>query len=239
MRKLIFGFITSLVAINVACAANDLTTDTSDPLFMQSRTGLLSQTRLDYFDNGLRIGQSLSYGLADRFVFGGNVHYQQDFDGHQDGFSSIDLGGVYRMGLASENNRRIISDMLFGLKFGGSERVREPDYADSTYYVGLRFGRQYEGVTLAATIKSSWIFKDAPLGMAFIDIMPEVYFRVNPNWRVGANFALRKATNQNFDEETIGFKVVRQYGRTQYAGHFDYAFESESIATGVMVNILF
>jgi len=239
MRKLFFGIVASVVAMNAAYAANDLSMDTSDPLFIQARSDLLSSTKLDYFDNGLRLGQALSYGISDRFVFGGNVHYQLDFGGTQDGFSSIDLGGLYRMGLAADNNRRIISDVLFGLKFGGSERVRTPDYADSTYYVGFRFGRQYDGVTLAATIKSSWIFKDVPLGMAFIDIMPEVYFRVNKDWRVGGNFALRKATNPHFDEETVGVKVVRQYGRTQYAGHFDYAFEAASVATGVMVNILF
>lgn len=237
MHKLFFGVVLSGVVVNLAYAANDLTVDMSDPLFIQARTGLLSQTGLDYFDNGLRIGQSLSYGLSDRFVFGGNVHYQIDFDGRQDGFSSIDLGGIYRMGMASENNRHLIYDILFGLKFGGSERVRTPDYADSTYYVGFRFGRQYDGVTAAATIKSSWIFQD--VGMAFIDVIPEIYFRVNQYWRVGANFALRKATDPHYDQETIGFKVVRQYGRTQYAGHFDYEFESESVATGVLVNILF
>ena len=238
MRKLFIGIFTLLFTVG-AHASDALLMDTSDPLFLQSRTGVLSQTGLDYFDNGLRMGQALSYGLSDRFVFGGNVHYQIDFDGRQDGFSSIDLGGIYRMGAASENSRHIIYDVLFGLKFGGTKRVRTPDYADSTYYVGLRFGRQYEGITLAATMKSSWIFQDVPYGMAFIDIMPEIYFRVNQVWRVGGNFALRKATNPDYDEESIGVKIVRQYGRTQYTGHFDYEFESKSIATGLSVNILF
>lgn len=237
MRKLLFGIFGALMCIGAY--AGELSVDTNDPLFLQSRSGLLSRTGLDYFDNGLRLGQSLSYGLSDHLVFGGNLHYQQDFDGPEDGFSSFDIGGIYRMGDADENSNRIIYDVLFGLKFGGSHRVRTPDYADSTYYAGLRFGRQYAGVTLAATVKSSWIFDDVPRGMAFVDFSPEVYFRVNDNWRVGGNVALRKATNKHYDEESIGIKVVREYGRTQYSGHFDYGFEAEEITTGLAINILF
>lgn len=237
MRKLLFGFLGALMCIGAY--AGELSVDTSDPLFLQSRSGFLSTTALDYFDNGLRIGQYFSYGLTDRLVMGGNLHYQQDFDGPQDGFSSFDIGGIYRLGNADENSNHIIYDVLFGLKFGGSHKVRVPDYADSTYYAGLRFGRQYAGVTLAATVKSSWIFDDEPYGMAFVDFMPEVYFRVNDNWRMGANVALRKATNKHYDEESIGIKVVREYGHTQYVGHFDYAFEADGITTGLAINILF
>lgn len=237
MRKFLIGFFG--VVFCAGAYAGNLNVDTSDPLFLASRSGLLSRTALDYFDNGLRFGQYLSYGVTNRFTVGGNVHYQQDFDGPHDGFSSFDVGGLYRMGAADENSNHIIYDVLFGLKFGGSHRVRTPDYADSTYYVGLRFGRQYSGVTLAATVKSSWIFDDVPNGMAFIDFNPSVYFRVNDNWRVGGNFALRKATNKHYDEESVGIKIVREYGRTQYVGHFDYAFESEDITAGMSVNILF
>jgi hypothetical protein len=218
--------------------AFELSRDTSDPLFMQSRGGVLSKTSLDYFETGLRLGQSLSVGLADRFVIGGNVHYQRDFDRDENGFSSIDLGGAYRIGNADENKHRIIYDILGGLKFGGSKHVRTPDYADSTYYIGFRLGRQYEGVTFAGTIKSSWIFDDKR-GMAFIDLIPEMYVRVAEAWRFGVNMAFRKATNPHYDEESVGAKLVREYGRTQYVGHIDYAFESEDISAGVSVNILF
>ena len=237
MRKFLIGFFG--VVFCAGAYAGNLNVDTSDPLFLQSRSGLLSRTALDYFDNGLRFGQYLSYGVTNRFTVGGNVHYQQDFDSVADGFSSFDVGGLYRIGDASENSNHIIYDVLFGLKFGGSHRVRTPDYADSTYYVGLRFGRQYSGVTLAATVKSSWIFDNVPNGMAFIDFNPSVYFRVTNNWRIGGEFALRKATNKHYDEESVGIKIVREYGRTQYVGHFDYAFESEDITAGMSVNILF
>ena len=219
--------------------ASDLTRDTSDPLFLQERTGLLSRTSLDYFDTGLRMGQSLSYGLHDRFAFGAKVFYQQSFDSDQDGFSSVDLGGIYRMGMADESSQRMIYDVLAGLKIGGSRRVRTPDYADSTYYAGLRFGRQYDAVTFAGTVKASWIFDDVPMGMSYIDFVPEVYFRVNNAWRIGGNAMLRKSTNSKYDEESIGIKLVREYGRTQYVGHCDYAFEADNISAGASVNILF
>ena len=236
MRKFLYALICSIVPF--AVAAGDLTVDTSDPLFLTARGNVLSQTGLDYFETGLRLGETLSVGLADRFAIGGNLHYQQDFAGSEDGFSSFDLGGIYRIGSADENDRHIIYDAIFGLKFGGSERVRMPDYADSLYYVGLRFGRQYAGVTLAGTVKSSWIF-DKNRGMAFIDFVPEVYFRINDDWRMGGNFALRKATDTHYDEESVGVQLVREYGRTQYAAHCEYAFEAEDVTAGLRVNILF
>ena len=237
MRRFLISLLCGFI-VTPCAMASDLAEDTSDPLFLQAQRQVLSVTDLSYFDNGLRLGQYLSYGMMDNFVIGANVHYQRDFDGRENGFSSIDLGGVYRIGDADEESQKIIYDALFGLKFGGSHHVRTPDYADSTYYAGLRFGRQYAGVTLSGTIKSTWVFDDER-GMAFIDFVPEIYFRVAPDWRVGANVSLRKATEPHYDEESIGMKIVRQYGRTQYVGHVDYAFEAESINAGARVNILF
>lgn len=241
MRKF-FSLLVALVLIvpffSENARANALDQDTSDPLYMLKIEDVLSQTSLIYWDNILRLGQTVSYGLNNRLTIAANVHYQQDFDGPEDGFSSIDLGGIYRVGMAEGNSAHIISDVLFGLKFGGSSRVRTPYFADSTYYAGYRFGRQWAGVTLAATIKSSWIFDDIR-GMAYIDFVPEAYFRVNPDWRLGASFTLRKATNPHYNQEWLGGKVVRQYGRTQYIGHLDYEFESNELQVGAQVNILF
>ena len=93
-------------------------------------------------------------------------------------------------------------------------------------------------MTLAATLKSSWIF-DTLGGMAFIDFDPEVYFRFAQDWRFGLNAGLRKATNSHYDEEELGFKLVREYGNTQYVGLFSYEFEKEEVAFGARVNILF
>ena len=148
------------------------------------------------------------------------------------------------MGTAEDNDAHIISDVLFGFKFGGSSRVRTPDYAYSTYYAGLRFGRQWAGMTLAATIKSTWVFNDER-GVAFLDFTPEAYFRTAPDWRVGTGLTIRKATHKDpykgtdYDQEWLHFKVVRQYGRTQYIGHMDFEFESDDAQVGARINILF
>lgn len=243
MRKffsvfLLSAFCFSTFATGTARADDVLARDTSDPLYMLGIEEILSETTLTYWDNILRAGQALSYGMNNRLTIGGNIHYQEDFNGDEDGFSSFDVGGIYRIATADDNTARIITDVLFGLKFGGSSHVRTPDFADSTYYAGLRFGRQWAGITLAATIKSNWIF-DNERGMAYIDFMPEAYFRINPDWRLGANFTWRKATNPNYDQEWIGGKVIRQFGRTQYIGHLDYEFESDDVQVGAKVNILF
>ena len=236
MKKLLYAFFG--VALSSGAFAADIATDTSDPLFLQSRGDALVQTGVEYFETGLRMGFGISYGMTDRLALGGRVHYQQDFSGSQDGFSSIDLGGIYRAGDADEGDNNIIYDVLFGMKFGGSQRVRMPGYADSTYYMGMRFGRQYAGVTFAGTVKSTWIFDDAR-GMAYIDFIPEVYFRTNENWRVGGGLTLRKATDSHYNEEIIDFRLGRQYGRTQYMGYVNYAFEAEDVGAGIKVNILF
>ena len=241
MRTFFIGLFTvflGMVPVFSNAYANGLESDTSDPLYMLNEQHVLSETTLTYWDNVLRLGQSVSYGINNRLTIGANAHFQQDFDGPEDGFSAVDLGGVYRVGTASGNSANIISDVLLGLKIGGSSSVRTPYFADSTYYAGYRFGRQWAGMTLAATIKSSWIFDD-DRGMAYIDAIPEAYFRISQDWRLGAQFTLRKATNPRYNQEWLGGKIIRQYGRTQYAGHIDYEFESDDLQVGVNVNILF
>lgn len=243
MRKFLSGFLLFLcVMVPSISRANDLSQDTSDPLFLLQSEGILSRSSLMYWDHILRAGQSLSYGMNNRLTIGADVNYQHDFNGPEDGFAAIDLGATYRMGTADDNDARIISDVLFGFKFGGSSRVRTPDYADSTYYAGLRFGRQYAGMTLSATVKSTWVFDDVR-GVAFLDFTPEAYFRIAPDFRLGTGLTVRKATHKidgvDFDQEWLHTKFVRQFGYTQYIGRVDYEFESDDFQIGVQVNVLF
>lgn len=245
MRKILYGLmLMGTVLYSPLARANDVAHDTSDPLYLQSIEEILSQSSVSYWDHVLRVGQGVSYGLNNRLSIGANVHYQHDFNGDEDGFSAIDLGATYRVGNADDNDAHMITDVLFGFKFGGSSRVRTPDYADSTYYLGVRMGRQWAGVTLAATLKSTWVFDDER-GIAFLDLTPEAYFRMAPDWRFGIGFTVRKATsddpenNKDYDQEWLHLKLVRQYGRTQYIGHVDYEFESDDARVGAKVNILF
>ncbi len=239
-KKCLFMVLGALCVINVGTArgADVISYDTSDPLYMLNTKGILSETTLNYFDSILRLGQTVSYGLTERLTASANIHYQNDFDGDEDGFSSFDVGARYRLATANENNYHIITDVLFGLKFGGSSHVRTPWFADSTYYAGLKFGRQWAGMTLSGTIKSSWIFDDTR-GMSYIDFIPEAYFRIAPDWRLGMSVDWRKATNPDYDQEWVNAKLVRQYGRTQYIGSVGYEFEEEEFEVGFKLNILF
>lgn len=233
MRNFLCAFLGGVLMFGTA-NANVVEFDTSDPLYMPRAEEILSESTVSLGHDILRFGEKLSYGLNDRLVLSASVHYQNEFGGNNDGFSSTDLGGVYRAGVSDT----FISDVIFGFKFGGSRHVRTPEYADSTYYAGWRFGRQWAGVTLAATIQSNWIFDDER-GMSYIDFTPQAYFRLDADWRLGIDATIRKATKPSFNQEWVGMKVVRQFGRTQYIGHVDYEFEGDDVQIGARVNILF
>lgn len=238
LKKIILGVVAAVLFMPVAAHANVADYDTSDPLYMLKMHDILSTSNIVYYDSILRVGQAFSYGITDRLSAGINLHYQNDFDGDEDGFSSFDVGGKYRLMTGRDNNANIISDVLFGFKFGGSSHVRTPWFADSTYYAGLKFGREWDGVTVAGTIQSSWIFDD-DRGMSYIDFIPEAYFRLRGAWRAGIGADFKKATNPDFDQEWLNAKLIRQYGRTQYIGHVDYEFEDDELQFGLKLNILF
>ncbi|MBO7644865.1 MAG: hypothetical protein J6S57_01010, partial [Alphaproteobacteria bacterium] len=219
---------------------NFLINDISDPLFLVSDNKFLSDTYVAFVDDKLRIGQYIGYGINNNLVVHANMHYQVDFTrDHENGFSSTEFGGTYRMNHGT-GDTRIISDALFGLKLWGASRVRSPEYADSSYYAGLRFGRQFTAMTLSGTVKSTWVFDDNR-GVSYIDFIPEVYFRFKDYWRSGFGFDLRRSTNPDLmqNQEWINLKLLKQFGNTQYVGKFDYEFESHDILVGLDVKILF
>ena len=101
-------------------------------------------------------------------------------------------------------------------------------------------GRQFSWITLSGTVKSTWVF-DKERGVSYIDFIPESYFRFNYDWRAGIGFDLRKSTNPNLlpDQEWVDVKLLRQYGNTQYVGHFGYEFDSRDTLFGFDIKILF
>lgn len=243
MKTLLFGLTGVVIACGSAYAMDDgyyLNADTSDPLYMLETEHLLSTTGVEYGNDILRLGQAFEYGMNNRLNMGANVHYQFDFvhSRKERGFSSIELNGAYRAGLADDNSARVSTDVLFGARFAGNRHVREPDFAKSTYFAGLRVGRQWAGVTLAGTVKSTWVFDDTR-GMSYIDFIPEVYFRMIEGWRLGAGFDARVATNPAYDREWLKFKLIKQFGRTQYGATYAYEYEREDSTVGLFLNILF
>jgi len=217
-----------------------LANDLADPLFLIPNDRFLSDTYVHYMDSRLRLGQYIGYGINNNFVIHAKMHYQIDFThAHENGFSSTEFGGTYRMNHGT-GQTKIISDALFGLKLWGSSHVRTPEYADSSYFAGLRFGRTFAGLTLAGTVQSTWVFKD-DRGLSYIDFVPEAYFRFKYDWRAGIGLDVRKSTNKHLlqNQEWLNLKLLRQYGNTQYVGRFDYEFESEEIQVGLNIKILF
>lgn len=219
---------------------SSLYNDTSDPLFLTPDNRFLSDTFVHFYDKKFRFGQYLDYGVNNNLVLHASMLYQWDLSGHKEnGFSATEFGGVYRMN-HGDGNTHVIADALFGLKLWGSSHVRTPEYADSSYYAGLRFGRQYTGLTLAGTVKSTWVF-DGNRGVSYIDFIPEAYFRFKYDWRAGLGFDIRRSTNEHLldNQEWLNLKLLRQYGNTQYVGRFDYEFESNEIQIGFDLKILF
>lgn len=217
-----------------------LSSDTSDPLYMIHDDKFLSDTYVNFIDRKLKIGENIGYGINNNLTLRIDMLYQLDFSrNHENGFSSTDIGAVYRLSNGAITSN-IIYDALFGLKLWGSSHVRSPEYADSSYYAGLRFGRRFRGLTLAGTVKSTWVFDDAR-GLSYIDFIPEAYFRLRSNWRTGIGLDIKKSTNPHLlaNQEWINLKLLRQYGNTQYVSRFDYEFESSEIQIGLNVKILF
>ena len=254
MKKLLYGFIGAMLVCGSGYAMDDdfsLSSDTSDPLYMLETEHLLSTSKIEYGDDILRLGQAFAYGMNNRLNVHANVHYQFDFDRGRKhrGFSSIELGGAYRAGLPEDNSANMSTDVLFGARFAGNRHVREPAFARSTYFAGLRIGRQWNGVSLAGTLKSTWIFGDkvgdeSPnndnlRGMSFIDLIPEVYFRMVEDWRFGIGFNARFATDPDYDREWWKVKLIKQFGRTQYGAMYSYEYEENQSTVGMFVNILF
>ncbi|NMA32791.1 MAG: hypothetical protein GX944_02575 [Alphaproteobacteria bacterium] len=206
--------------------------DTEDPMYFEQARDFTIRGGLSFGDDILDVGLKAAYGINDIFVFGTTVKYQQDFNDERDydGFSYFGFDAMYRM-----SNGAVKSDLFGGIKVSGDA---DPRFDKNIYFGGVRIGRSWDWVTLSGALKSSWIF-DELNGMAWIDIMPDIYFRLSSNWRIGLGADFRKSTNPIFDTTIVNAKLVRQYGRTQYVGFGEYDFEQNNMKFGTRVNISF
>jgi len=129
----------------------------------------------------------------------------------------------------------VTSDVFAGVKFAGNA---VPEFSETIYSAGFRMGRGWDKITLAGLVKTSWIF-DEINGMAWINLVPEAYFRVTNNWRIGTWADFQKVTDPNFDQTWLGLKVVHQYGRTQYVAFGQYEFNESEFRFGGRINVVF
>ncbi len=206
--------------------------DTEDPMYFEQARDFTLRGGLSFGDEILDTGVRGAYGINDIFVLGATVKYQQDFDDDRDydGFSYTGMDVMYRV-----SNDTIKSDIFGGVKFSGDA---DPRFDKTIYFGGVRIGRSWNIITVSGTLKTSWIF-DELNGMAWIDMIPDAYFRIVQNWRIGVGADFRKATNADFDATIVSGKLVRQYGRTQYVGFCEYDFEQNDIKFGTRLNIAF
>lgn len=206
--------------------------DTEDPMYFEQAREMTIRGNLSVGDDIVDAGVRGAYGINDIFVLGTTVKFQQDFndDRNYDGFSYFGLDAMFRM-----SNDAVKSDIFGGVKISGDA---DPRFDKTIYFGGVRIGRSWDIITLSGTLKTSWIF-DELNGMAWIDMMPDAYFRIDQNWRIGVGADFRKATNPYFDATIVSGKLVRQYGRTQYVGFCEYDFEQSDIKFGTRLNIAF
>lgn len=217
-----------------------LSTDSSDPLFLVADNSFLSNTGVFYFDDIMNFGQSLAYGVNRVLAIYANANYQLDFRHDRgNGFAATEFGGIYRMN-EGDGPLQLMSDLIFGFRGGGSSHVKTPIYAKSSYFAGLRFGHQFTAVTLASTVKSTWVFDDTR-GLSYINFMPEMYFRFKYDLRASIGADFRKSTNKYLlsNQEWMNFKLIRQFGNTQYVANLGYEFEEEEYKVGMDIKILF
>ena len=263
MKKLLYGVMFAWLACGTAFASDEdlFVLDTSDPLYVLQRSSFLSVSNIEAGNGGyvskfdhdysvLLLGQKFAFGVNDRFNIATNIRYQIGFShrGHEDehdlyikgrGFSA-EFDGLYRLGLPDSNSAHITSDVLFGFRLAKNRSLMDygPEFAKTAYFTGLRFGRQWTGFSLAGTVKSTWIF-DGHSGLSYIDVIPEVYFRMINDWRLGIGGVHRVATNSEFNRDWLQGKVIKQYGHTQYVVSYAYELRRSDSTFGFNLNLLF
>jgi len=215
--------------------AQAIALDTEDPLWFAQQADFLFRTTASYGrnqrDDILRASQSVTAGVNNRLNIFADIKYQQNFDWPEDGFSGLGFGLAYRF-----NDGPFMSDVFGGLELRGNRHV--PEFATNTWFGGVKIGRQWSWATLAATAKSSWIF-DENQGMAYLNFMPEAYFRLTGTVSLGIYSDLQKSTTPSFDREWLGGKFSIRYGRTVYTGFVAYEFELDEWRGGGRLNLLF
>ena len=209
--------------------------DVEDPMFFERATDLTSRSSLSGGNKALQLMQSFSYGVNNNMVVTGNVSLRNNQGDHESGLSDVGLTVKYR---STGRRRAVKTDVFGGINYAGAGAADLPSYASTVYVLGARMGRQWTGMTLAATVQSSWIF-DEENGMAYIDFSPEMYFRFNYGWSFGTNVVFRKATDPQYDQRWAGTKIAKRYGRTVYVGSFDYEFENSEWKIGTRLNLMF
>ncbi|MCL2757805.1 MAG: hypothetical protein FWE64_00595 [Alphaproteobacteria bacterium] len=207
--------------------------DTEDPMFFEAAQDFVSWSRVHGGNESIGIMQRFSYGINGNMAFAADISLQNNYRG-ESGLSDVGLMLMYR----TPSARATKTDVFAGINFAGAGAAGLPNHTSTVYVTGARMGRQWARLTIAGTVQASWIFHETE-GMAYIDMSPEMYVRIARGWAAGANVMFRKATDPLYDQEWAGGKVTARFGRTVYAGTFDYEFKNDEWRIGGRLNLLF
>ncbi len=235
MKKfLIFTLFSSVFSVANADISNP-----ENPLFLGQKHDIVSRSTAEFFDSKANLNQSIAWTVTDKFAIGADISYRNDFDNSEDGFSGPRFDLKYRL---SESDS-FIYDFLGDIRFSGSSKVSEFD--NTRYGFGLRGGISQSFYTLAATLKSSWIFDgdtnaNRDEGYAWFDFIPEIQVQFIEDWSSNLSFDFRKATLSDEDDVIGKFSLAKMYGRTQYVGYIGYSFKKDKdLIAGFRLNLVF
>ena len=222
------------MAGNIWVHGDVLAMDAEDPMFFEAMRQLTSRTTFSVGNRRAQLGQEFSYGINGNMVFSAGIGLSANYHEEGSGFSNIALQIKYR----TPSSGNIKTDIFGGINVAGTGATDVPAFARLVYVAGARVGRQWQHMTIAGTVQSSWIF-DETRGMAYLDFTPEIYFRLIQDWSLGLHSTLRRATTPHFNQEWLGAKIAHRIGRTQYVGMFDYEFNHDEWRVGFRLNMLF
>jgi len=221
-----------LAAISSASRANNISTDVQDPLFLNRQGDFATRSMADV-GNYFQARQSFSYGFSDKFSLSADLRYRLgDDDGNRNGWNTFGVTGTYRVGQGQTG----VTDVLFGLGYGPHGVI--PDYADETYRVGFRTGKQWGMMTLSATAMTNWVFHPTH-GQAYIDLAPEAYFRMQGGWSTGLGATFRKSTTGLYDQIWLNYMIGSTIGRTGWFFNIGYELDDRDVRIGGTLNMLF
>jgi hypothetical protein len=230
----ILATIMLVASSSFAARANDIETDVQDPLFLNRKGDFVSRSIADVGDY-FQARQSFSYGFSDKFALSADVRYRLgDDDRRRNGWNGVGVTGTYRVGQGQTG----VTDVIFGVGYDTHHGVI-PNYADETYRIGFRTGRQWNMVTLSGTVMTNWIFHPV-YGQAYIDLTPEAYFRMQHGWSMGFGATVRRSTNVGaFNQNWLNYMVGSTIGRTGWFFTMGYELNDGDFRLGGTINMLF
>ena len=210
-----------------------IATDVQDPLFLNRQGDFVTRTAADIGDY-FQARQSFSYGFSDRFAVSADLRYRLgDDDRDRNGWNGIGVTGTYRVGQGNTG----ITDVIFGFGYGPHGVI--PEFSEETYRVGFRTGRQWDMITLSATVMTNWIFHEH-FGQAYIDLTPEIYFRLPSGYSTGFGATIRRSTNVGpFNQNWFNYMFGATIGRTGWFLTTGYETREGDFRVGGNINMLF